>query len=189
MWRLSRFSCRFLFFLFVGCQRKKCREFYFFAARSILSIDSFIHRLTHTLTHSFIHSFSLLWLWREPFQFRFWVFGYGPNFISFPDIEPKQLSSPTPTPTLTRTQTPFRLKLLGHLSNFQSHIWYCHARFFPSFLFILLHRNRKGLSDRVTLFFLLPRQCVFLPFLKIASYPSVSCRRCGLRAGCDKSET
>jgi len=51
--------------------------------------------LTHSHTQSFIHSFihsGLFWLLHEPLQFRFWLFVYGSNFISFPDIEPKQLS-------------------------------------------------------------------------------------------------
>jgi len=65
-------------------------RFSFFPARihhAIPPIDSH----THSFIHSFIHS-GLFWLLREPLQFRFWLFVYGSNFISFPDIEPKQLS-------------------------------------------------------------------------------------------------
>lgn len=190
MWRLSRLSCRLSFFLFVGCQRKKCREFYFFAARSIPSIDSFTDSVPHSLTHSSIHSFvhsplALAWVASVPLlAFRLW-----PEFYFIPRHRTQTVilpSTPHPNPNPIPSET------FGSFIKFSKSHLVLSRSFFPSFLFILLHRNRKGLSDGVAFFFCSLASAFSCHSFKsphILQYPSVSFRRCALRVGCDKSET
>lgn len=151
----------------VDCQRKKCRgfsflfDFPFYSPARFASIDSFIH--------SFIRLFlAFAWAASVPLlASRLWLEFY---FISFPDIEPKQLS---PCSNLPRKK--LRLEVLGHLSNFQSHIWYCHARFFLCSVEI-----EKAFQWRYAF--------ASQPFLKNVAYPW-RCGQIALRAAFDKSET
>lgn len=111
MWRFN-FPCRsFPTTPSVCCQ--KCRGFVLCFGFRILRlpctfpyplIHSFIHSLTHSNTQSLFHSFSSFLV--SLFQFRFGFF----YFI------------------LRHSATVVDIVwTLGHLSNFQSHIWRCHA--------------------------------------------------------------
>lgn len=124
MWRLSRFSVTSIPSLLSSAVKGKVSRVFQVA---------FIFSLHVSAAHRFVHSF--IRLLREPFQFRSWLFVYGPRVLFH-----FQTSNPNSYPT----QPPPRLELLGHLSNFQSHIWYCHARLFCSL------RNRKGFSVEIS---------------------------------------
>jgi len=112
MWRLL-FPCRsFPSSPSVCCQ--KCRGFVlcfvFCVCLARFHIHWFLHSFIHSYSQSLIHSFSSFLVSLFQFRFGFWGLLLDFYFIS--------RHSATVVDVVWT---------LGHLSNFQSHIWRCHA--------------------------------------------------------------